>query len=98
MDSPRYSRTKETLKKQNSRSGNRKGYKAHARSAEAKSSTDWTSSGPSPLGEFARHNETQKAQWVSIASEQRSQPNRVNSFGQEHGGPMVSPPKQKGFG
>ena len=98
MDSTRYSRAKETLKKQNTRSGNRKVYKAHARGAEAKSSRARTSSGPSPLEEFARHSETQKAQWVSIAWEQQSQPNRVKLVWQERGGPMVSPPKQKGFG
>ena len=36
MDSTRYSRAKEALKKQNTRSGNLKDYKAHARSTEAK--------------------------------------------------------------
>ena len=51
MDSTRYSRAKETLKKQNTRSGNLKDCKAHARSTEAESSRAWTSSGPSPLGE-----------------------------------------------
>ena len=49
MDSTRYSRAKEALKKQNSRSGNLKDCKAHAGSAEAESSRAWTSSGPSPL-------------------------------------------------
>ena len=55
MDSTRYSRAKEALKKQNTRSGNLKDYKAHARSTEAKSSRAWTSSGPSPLGKAPRH-------------------------------------------
>ena len=35
---------------------------------------------------------------MSIAWEQQSQPNRVKLVWQERGGPMVSPPKQKGFG
>ena len=56
MDSTRYSRAKEALKKQNTRSGNLKDCKAHARSAEAESSRAWTSSGPSPLRD--RDNET----------------------------------------